>query len=232
MRSRRPSSPLPASPLPASRLPGLAAALAALALAGCAVTLQPAPGATTVSGPGRGATAEAHGVRAFVHAGAWRGFPAGLEADLTPMLLTVDNGSGRPLRLRYEHVALEGPGDRATALPPFEITGTALIPVDWGWPYAFGPSLAWHHRRGRFWYDPFYPDHVWGPSYVSVALPTGDMVQKALAEGPLEPGGRRTGFVYFPAVAREAGAVDVVLELVDATSGERFGAVRVPFVVR
>jgi hypothetical protein len=49
--------------------------------------------------------------------------------------------------------------------------------------------------NGPFLHDPFYYDSF-HPAMKRVSLPTGDMVQKALPEGVLEPGGRITGFLY------------------------------------
>ena len=44
--------------------------------------------------------------------------------------------------------------------------------------------------------DPFFYASYY-PRFVQLQLATGDMVQKALPEGALQPGGRMTGFLYF-----------------------------------
>ena len=63
-------------------------------------------------------------------------------------------------------------------------------------------------------------------------LPTGAMVQKALPEGVLEPGGRVTGFLYFEDI--DVGKDDratFVTDLVNASGGETVGAIRIPLEI-
>jgi hypothetical protein len=56
------------------------------------------------------------------------------------------------------------------------------------------------------------------------------MIVKALPEGVLEPGGRVTGFVYFEEV-EDVPRVRFVAQLVNASTGARFGTLTIPFVV-
>jgi hypothetical protein len=222
--------------------PSLAAAVCRLgllgaALLGCAGTLEPAPEARTVPGLARAAVDEDAGVEVIAVAGAWRGLPSELEDFVTPVLLTITNKSPRPLELRYEHFALLSRGGvRFAALPPFVVSGVAYSPVDIVYPpmnFGLAPYLS-----------PWYPGlSVWGGSfpyragyygsyqtaYQRVSLPTGDMIQKGLPEGVLGPGGRITGFLYFEAL-EDVRHIDLVFDLIDATTEERFGRIDIPFV--
>jgi hypothetical protein len=211
----------------------------ALLLAGCAAELRPGPAASVVPGRGYGAEASDAGVRVVARAGAWRARPTQLEAVVTPVLVTIENGSDRPLRIAQDVFTLASdPGRRFAALAPFDIEGTVSEPVP-GYAIprpSFGPRLIGFHRgrpvyvRDPFWWDPWY-DPFYPSRFAYLDLPTGDMVQLALREGPLEPGGSATGFVYFQRVPQDAGHVDFTMRLVDARTGLPFGAVSIPFLV-
>jgi len=71
-----------------------------LVVGGCAAELRPAPTAQILPGPGEPATAAAAGVRVVAQVGAWRAQPAGLGGAVTPILVTIDNQSDVPLRIR------------------------------------------------------------------------------------------------------------------------------------
>jgi hypothetical protein len=218
---------------------GVAALLFVLvALAGCATRLVPAPDAIPVPGGAGGAVAEVAGVRVIARASAWRGVPSDLAREVTPVLITMDNRSTVPLRVRYEQFTLDGVGgQRFDAVAPFDITGlgTELVPAasigprsgaSWviGGPFRHGLGYA-PFLYEPFAYDPFYSSYL----RREIALPTGDMVQKALPETVIEPGGRATGFVYFERVS-DVQRVVFRAELVDARTGERFAIASIPFV--
>ncbi len=156
--------------------PVLAALLFA---AGCLTQtkLQPLPAAQTTQGGA--ALAEAEGVRLVADGDAWKGSPSNLENIVTPVRVRLENQSGRPLRLEYEHFVLEGASRfQYAALSPFELreeglavggsgdtSDNAALNVGVGvgtggpWPaWRGGPfvgSSAWG-PWGRGWYDPFY----------------------------------------------------------------------------
>ncbi len=233
---RRPRGPIPAILRRALGHAALATGL--LLAAACATRIVPAPTADRLPGPGAAALAEAAGVRVIVAADAWRGFPADLAEAVTPMLVTIHNGSERQLMIRYEHFALTSPeGRRFAALPPFEITGVVSEPVPGFHPpvrFGVAPYLSrwypgWTVFGGPFpfhtaYYDAFYP------AFTRVALPTGDMVQKALPEGVVEPGGRVAGFVYFEEV-KDVEVLTFAARLVEPSAATPFAEVRLPFVV-
>lgn len=222
----------------------LAVALSGLlvfAAGGCATApeLVPAPSAQMVpEGPGRGAMDAVQGVRVIARSDAWSGFPDHLDR-VTPILVTIDNQSKVPLRIRYNEFALvdQQSGARYNAIPPFSIEGTESEPID-ATDFS-GFRIAPYHARyypglvpydGLFPFDQFYYDSYY-PAWVDVELPTGDMIQKALPEGVIEPGGRISGFVYFENVHGHPGQVEFMEEVVNAANGERLGMIDIPFSV-
>lgn len=85
------------------------------------------------------------------------------------------------------------------------------------WPFAWlWWDAAWYHR----WYGNW-----------PTALPSEDMMRRALPDGVLDDGGTVAGFVYFQQVGREA-VVDLEFELHDAETGTDLGVARLPFAVR
>jgi hypothetical protein len=59
------------------------------------------------------------------------------------------------------------------------------------------------------------------------------MLESALLEGVIEDEGYvKSGFLYFQEVSEDLSRVTFTFELVNAATGERFGAIRIPFVVR
>ena len=213
----------------------------ALALSGCASHLVPGPGARIVPGPGEGAAASAAGVTITARVDAWTAFPSTLSLVVTPLLITVENGGSVPVRVGRGLFALVTPeGVRFAAQAPQEIGGIVGTPAPGGvvaYPrVGFGFGLgAGHFGRGIGggigvgFGDPFYDDYYY-PSMVDVRLPTPDMIQLALPEAVVDPGGRASGYLYFPRHWREAKRVDLVARVVDARSTE-LGSVSIPFEV-
>ncbi|QRK10324.1 hypothetical protein JQX13_09645 [Archangium violaceum] len=233
--------------------------LAALLLAaGCVsqTTLQPLP--TTPTTQAGSAVSEAEGVRLVANGAAWRGNPSNLENIVTPVQVRIENQSGRALRIDYDHFVLVGDSRfEYSALAPFELREEGLSAVggsgvdgnvalgvgigsSWGWgPGPLRSSYGWGRWGwGPGWYGPGWYDPFYGPYYGSYAwrppepLPTRDMVRKSLPEGTLETGGTLTGFLYFQNVSEREGHVTLQARLVDARTGERFGTLSIPFVVR
>lgn len=246
------------------RMRSLWPALAALLAAGCLseTKLQPLPSApTTRSGA---VTTEGQGVRLVADGDAWKGSPSNLERLVTPVEVRLENQSGRPLRIHYEHFTLVGDSRfQYAALSPFELRNDGLAvggsgsesgPVSFSVGVGVGTGRPWGARVGPFassygwgpwgpgwrnpfydpffdpWYDPFYgPYAYWRPSE---PLPTRDMLRRALPEGVLENGGTLTGFLYFQEVGEREDHVTLQARLVDATTGEQFGTLSIPFDVR
>jgi hypothetical protein len=223
-------------------------ALMLVVLSACvAPELRPGPG--TMRADGRNtAVATESGVTFVVDGGAWSGFPRPLET-VVPVRVTIHNDSGRPLRIRYPEMALIGPGQaRFAALPPFQIRTTEMVSGVGGAGY-YDPLVPRFYWRGFVVpsrYHPFYSgyyglDPYWGPwayddwyfgryyTQWPVTLPTRDMLERALPEGVLRPGGRVSGFVYFQNVPDPIDRVVFKADLVDAETGEQFGTIEIPF---
>jgi hypothetical protein len=196
----------------ATRRASAVAAASALILAlvgtlgGCATRLRPAPGAWVLPGPGHAAIAEASGVRIVVGADAWRGDPDSLTQVVTPMLVRIENNGDVPVQVRYPDFALLGEdGRRFIAIPPFDVRGAVWTtqppppylpygPGGWPWYSSAYPPIGFYPFG---YYDVYWPYwHRW------VTLPTGDMVQKALPEGTVQPRSASTGFLYFEDVKK------------------------------
>lgn len=105
----------------------LLAVLAVPLVTGCvavrATVLVPGAGAVLAPGEARLAYAEVAGVRLWA-GGGWDGTPENLGDVVTPLRLTLENHSGRAVRVSYQDFALLGDsGFRYAALPPFSIQG-------------------------------------------------------------------------------------------------------------
>ncbi|MCD6680992.1 MAG: hypothetical protein LT102_10120 [Burkholderiaceae bacterium] len=217
----------------------LFALAALLALGGCADTLNPAPMAAEVIGPAKGAIERDHGIVMVARAGVWDGVPRNLEQRLTPMLITLKNEGRVPVRIDYSQMMLVTPKQMVLrALPPLQVDGTvtqALTPL-WrpiGFAYApywrpfVGGAPIW---TGPFPHDPLYWNR-YGPVLREVNLPTLDMLQRAMPEGVLQPGGQVTGFVYFPGVDDDIEQVRLRVDLAAADDGKRHARLMIPFAV-
>ena len=221
--------------------------LLALAAAGCSAPgtqLDPAPSATTVGA--ETAVDRVGGVRMTAETGAWTGL-ARVQSVVTPIRVTITNGSQEPLRLRYNEFALVSPtGQRYAALPPYGVEGDVADPtlVD-----AYGPvTPAFTYDRFRVapyyasvyptltpYSSPFYYDRPYYDRYYTVyrdiELPTREMVEQVLPEGVIDPGGRVSGFLYFERVDPDAPRVRFRADLTDADTGNSFGEISIPFTV-
>jgi len=234
---------------------GFAAIVLGAGLCGCvsAPVLLPATPSVEVPGDRTVAGDLVSGVRVEVDGSAWDGAPSDLGRIVTPVLVRLTNGSGRSLRVRYGSFSLEGrSGFLYSALPPLTLRGLAVHARPGFRPAAVRERrFVFRARPHGFFFAPYYAPFfalevpLWGgpfpfdPYLYERAyagwpgrLPTRDMVERALPEGVLQEGGDISGFVYFPDVARRE--TDVVFrgDLEDAGSGERFGAARLPLVVR
>jgi hypothetical protein len=216
------------------------AALLALA---CAHTprLVPAPDAQRLPDDPQAAVAGAAGVQVTVRPRNWQGQPPDLESIVTPLHVTVENGSAAAIQIRYQYFTLTGAdGLQAPAVPPMRIQrpGGEVVTVVPGFrahrflllrPYGFYyPGYpVWD---GPFDWDPFFYDQLyatWQPP-----LPTPDMINEALPEGVLQPGGHVSGFLYFRRLKQSDGRVIFAHEAVDAGSHERIAILRIPLVLQ
>ncbi len=197
--------------------------------------LIPTPGETVQPAGPLSAAAEVAGVRTELNTDAWRGIPSDLGDHFTPVLVTLTNNNDQPVRVRYSDFVLVGPSnDVYHALPPFNISETVTEPITLERTYSgflIAPYLSRYYPRARVLRDPFLFDDVYFrryyPAFVEIQLPTGDMIQKALPEGVLEPGGRVSGFLYFEDPDDDVGRVTYTQSVV-TTGGAQLGVIASP----
>jgi hypothetical protein len=223
-----------------SRLLLVAGTVAASACARSYAELTPAVGTTPVSGPGEGAEAIAAGVRVVARTQAWHFDPPDLATKATPILLEFTNNTDRTILVRYDHIALtDAAGHRLDVIPPYNIDGTVSVPVTVQQPYYYGRytyapyayrfSPTYVRYNSAFAYDPqYYQPYV--TIYTDVALPTPEMLQRALPEGAIQPGGTTGGFVYFNKIRRGEKLLTLRVDIIDETSGEVVGTAKIPFI--
>jgi hypothetical protein len=224
----------------------IAAMLSVFALEACVheKVLEPAAGAALA--PGRPDVAEdsVAGVTVKVSGDSWKGDPGDLGTLFTPVRVTLENHSGKTLRVSYPDFTLAGGGGfHYAAIPPLKAQGT--LGMGEAPPYPSLEHAQWEHRGfyvaphysylypslvpwpGIFAYDPFYYDDFY--ARWPERLPTQDMVSEALPEGAVQDGGSVAGFVYFQSVTGRESAVQFELNLVDASGGQTFGVAAIPF---
>jgi len=206
-----------------------------VALAGCGAELRPAPTAQILPGPGRPATAEAAGVRVVAQTGVWQAFPPALDSVVTPILVTVDNQSDVPLRVRHRDFTLVSrDGRRFIALAPAEVHGAVVNPGPPPYAYSSGVFLTRRDGNGRvimfdaFPFDPYFNSF---PGATWTELPTPDMIRLALPEGVLAPRTNAAGFVYVPRIPRNVSSADFAAAFVNDHTGATVATLAIPFVM-
>ncbi len=224
--------------------------------AGCVHDVVLKPDATASSDPGQRDTAFSvvEGVRVFVAGGAWNRHGSQAIDNFTPVQIAIENHSGRALRIAYANFLLEGgTGARYFALAPAgesdksidrfrSLMGSAAyqpiavyVPMGGNRPnqerlvdapyrsYSYaGPTVG----RDAFVYASQAPDTSWPEG-----LPTAEMLAATLPAGPVENNQRAAGFVYFQGVGNRESRVNFEMILVDASNGQPFGRVSIPFTV-
>ncbi|PTL81366.1 hypothetical protein [Vitiosangium sp. GDMCC 1.1324] len=191
-------------------------------LSGCSTSgrLLPTPAPeVVVSTDGRIAAIASNGVRLVASADTWKGNPSDLENALTPVELILENTSGRNLRVEYADFALVGEA-RYAAIQPQSLSR---------------PATSAHVPVAPPSYSPY--GHLSRESQptcltCSAGLPTADMLRLAFPEGLLKDESSWSGFLYFQLLGAHERQVTLQARLVDASTGEAFGTLRIPFHVR
>lgn len=213
-------------------------------LLNCATTIQPAPQAEKVPGLKEAAAFTVEGVHIIAQTIQWPG-PVPIQQRVTPIKIRIDNNSGRPLMVRYSEFALINQQRRLyVALPLYRIKGTvseyvAPSPPAAGFTYRkfyVAPNLTnifpgIPPYNGNFYYDPLY-ESAYNDYWRTTSLPTSAMWQNALPEGVIDSGGNVEGWLYFEKIEKDTNRLTFRADLVDASSGRKFGEIRIPFVVK
>jgi hypothetical protein len=218
-------------------------ALGATACSRTYAKLEPAANASLVAGVPDAAAATAGGVRLVARSEAWQWDPKDLQSKVTPLLVELHNDGTHTTLVRYNRIMLiDADGHQFHAMPPYDIDASLTEPYRIENPYygysrfAVAPYLSRYYPRmsrygGAFAYDPvYYSPYI--TRYRAVQLPTVDMVQRALPEGVLSPGGTVSGFVYFESLDRDARTLTLAVEIVDAETNASLGTARIPFATR
>jgi hypothetical protein len=190
------------------------------------------------------------GITVTAKSNQWNGNPE-VTNYVTPVLVTIQNNGKVPVKVNYEQFSLIGNnGERFSALPPFQITGTVNnptviyneAPITTPWftynNFLLAPSYAEVYPDmdiydGDFSFDPLYYDNYYGYwSAMEWSLPTRKMIYEALPEGVLKAGGSVTGYIYFQKVDHsETSKVNFRADLIDPDNGNNFAMVDIPFNV-
>jgi hypothetical protein len=207
-------------------------------------------GAVPLTEDGDAAVTGDQGVRLVAYGSSWKGQPGDIERYFTVMEVRLENHSGRPLGLRYASFELEGK-DRYVARNPKALgkimTARALqwrpaqaayvppprSPVRSDNRYSTGDGGHSYSGRG-FEPPPFRPNpcHTCPSVFAASAVPSPDMLRMAFSEGPLEDGQERQGFLFFDEPLLSDNKATLKVKLVDASTGEEFGVLSIPFEVR
>ena len=225
------------------RCASLAAIALVLSSAACTqneTVLRPGANAQVApAGRGQGAVASNAGVRVEVRSRAWTGEPENLETEITVLHVTLANRSQRPMLVRYQDIKVTQGGVAYAAIAPYDIDEDVeedYYFADYPYQrYRVAPHLARYYPRSHvadpfWWDDPYYYHWSSWPTYVSIELPTPDMVEAALPEGVLAPGESIAGFLYFEELDDDVADVRFTVDLIDASNRSRFGRIAVPFV--
>jgi hypothetical protein len=171
----------------------VAALLSVVALGACVheKVLEPATDAALVPGSQNVAEASAAGVSVKVTGDAWNGDPQDLGTLFTPVRVTLENHSGKTLRISYRDFTLAGgSGFNYAAIPPMRARGTLSAREAPAAPTL--QMVRWEHRgffvaphysylypgierwQGVFAYDPLYYDQFY--ANWPERLPSQDMI--------------------------------------------------------
>jgi hypothetical protein len=211
--------------------------------------LRPQGGAVPLSEDGNAAVTGEHGVRLIAYGSSWKGQPGDLERHFTLMQIQLENHSGRPLSIVYAGFELEA-NERYVARNPKDL-GKIMSARATHWrparPVNVVPPKPSHRPlpspgsdRGITYsargtevppYNP-PPCYTCPSAFDASVIPSPDMLRLALKEGPMEDGQVREGFLYFEDRILVADRATLKVKLVDASTGEQFGTLSIPFEVR
>lgn len=142
------------------KIMAVASVILIFVLIGCSGQSQlvPGPGTEVIPGNSTAVGATAEGVHMVVDAAGWTGNQAILQ-EITPLRVTIENNSGKPLLIRYRDFAITSTaGKYYAALPPYEIKGTVSTPyVATGYPTIASPDFEYNGFLIAPYYHSIYP---------------------------------------------------------------------------
>ena len=188
------------------------------------------------------------GINIITKVNYWNG-DSQVKQYVTPVYVTINNNSGKDLKISYEQFALVSPsGKRFAALPPFGVTGAVSRPILLeqyspilvpGFTYRgflIAPFYSTIYPeipvcRAEFYFDPLYYNNYYNYwDQVQYDLPTPRMINDALPEGVLKKGGDISGFLYFEKIDDvKSNKVDFKADLINSKTGNNFAVISIPF---
>ena len=165
------------------------------------------------------------------------------EAEYHPARVEIRNASGRPLRVRYDAFALQSGGTAQSGPVPVLLIDRAGDNM----PGMGGLSgEAWDQREYEIAgdYAVIYPDmQAYEGAFEVTSVdayrsraggePSGlrdrDLLASTIPEGVIRPGGRVEGTLWFEKLDQADSTLMFTMDLVDASTGEEFGTIEVPF---
>jgi hypothetical protein len=202
----------------------LAALTASVGACATEPELLPASGHKSSIGRRTLAVESRSGVTVTADGSVWDSSPKSLPTEVTPVWVTLHNGTGRALRVQYDEFTLRGAsGATYIALAPYALRASRSRPA-----FEVPDGGYFDKFQVAAYLAPFYPWlQVWngplphGPSNYSVwwraSLPTASMLDWALPEGVLESGGTASGYLYFQKVRTQEGEVTFLAGLEEPT---------------
>jgi hypothetical protein len=190
------------------------------------------------------ARAQAQGITLIAQVEKW---PEGDQGrQVTPVRIQLVNDSEQPVAVMYEHFALVGGrGQHYAALPPFQLSEVSIAPAAVGFKRAI--DREW--KSQNFQVAPAYASLYQGVPVADQALdisaayyneyfgaweqgerPSDAMLEYALPEGVLQPGGRLDGYLYFEKLSDKTERVELKADFVNASTGQTIDSVAIPFV--
>lgn len=213
------------------RTPPLSLLPATLLALACARVgpLQAADPAQAIDGSPNEAQAEVAGVTVHAAIGGWRGEPRTLEQQLTPVDVTVVNGSNHAIRLGPEVFRLQTPTGPQRVLTQGE-AARRLRDLAERRDDRYGPRVGAVRGPAFPGYDaPGNPDTPGIRSPRGAPTPQlGQWYETQTAAGTLPPGGRTSIMLFFgtPSNTLASATFEVALT---GEQGEELGKVRLPF---
>lgn len=205
----------------------------------------------TINGYNNNVTSKSiDGINIITKVNYWKNNPQ-VKQYVTPVYVTINNNSGKDLKISYEQFALISPdGKRFAALPPFGVTGEVsspaliqqynpiLVP---GFTYR-GFLIAPYYSsiypqipvcENEFYFDPLYYNNYYNYwDQMQYDLPTPRMIDDALPEGVLKKGGEISGFIYFEKIEDvNSNKVEFKADLINSKTGNNFAVISIPFSV-
>ncbi len=145
---------------------------------------------------------------------AWRGYPSDLSQYYTPVQVMIENDRPDEIQVRYrDFLVVDDARNQYRAVEPGEVARALYGGRRNSEPplYAFSDPWWWYpypYAYGFPFYSPFSPYPYFPASpYGYYRMSAYDLLTLGLREGPILPGARVNGFLYFQLATQTAGSL-------------------------